>query len=511
MYGKFFKIGTAQRNDCVKNLKNLEVVIIFSKAIKKYVGILTALLIGFVTLVNPQLVEAGSGTEDDPFIIGMDQAMAPFTFLDDNGEPAGLEIEMFEIIAEEQGFEYQFQNFSFSAGIQALETGQIDGMLAGVAVTPEREEVFDFSENILEVGNTFAVHADSDYETIEDLRGETISVKTGSTGLDIVEEMSEEYDFNILTFDQSVNMHEAVMNGDAAASVESSAVQAFAISTGQVNFRQVGDVINPVNQALATNDGPDGALLTQFDEGLAQLKEDGRYDEILDKYFGETADAESTGISTTPRAIANSLAQGLWTTIWTAVASIIIATILGLIFSLMRISNSKILRFIADIYIYAMRGIPMIVFSFFVFFGVSDWLGTNFEPAAAGIAALSINAGAYIAEILRGGIQGVSRGQEEAARSLGMPAGMTMRKIILPQALRSVTPALVNQFISTLKNTSILSVIGVVELTMSGQIIISRTYRSGAIWMAVGIIYIVLITILTKISERIEANMESAS
>lgn len=464
------------------------------------------LLIGLSAFTPNHLAEANDSS-GEPYIIGMDQAMAPFTFFDDNGEPAGLEIEIFDLIAEEQGFEYEYQNFSFNAALQALETGQIDGLLAGVAVTPAREEVFDFSENILEVGNTFAVRADSPYETIEDLRGETISVKTGSTGLDIVEEMQAEYDFNILTFDQSVNMHQAVMNGDAAASVESSAVQAFAISTGQVDFRQIGDVINPVNQALATNAGPDGDLLTQFDEGLAQIKADGRYDEILDRYFGETADAESTGIGTTPRAIVNSLLNGLWTTLWTAVVSIIIATILGLIFALMRISDNKVLRFIADIYIYAMRGIPMIVFSFFVFFGVSDMLGTNFEPVVAGIAALSINAGAYIAEILRGGIQGVPRGQTEAARSLGMPAGLTMRKIVLPQALQSATPALVNQFISTLKNTSILSVIGVVELTMSGQIIISRTYQSGVIWMVVGITYIVLITILTKISERIEKNM----
>lgn len=482
-----------------------------NKMLKKVIAIVGILLVSFIGLSKLNVAQASSGTDEDPFIIGMDQAMAPFTFLDDNGDPAGLEIEMFEIIAEEQGFAYEFQNLSFSAGIQALETGQIDGLLAGVAVTPEREEVFDFSENILEVGNTFAVRSDSDYETVEDLRGETISVKNGSTGLEIIEEMQDEYDFNILTFDQSVNMHQAVMNGDAAASVESSAVQAFAISTGQVDFRQIGDVINPVNQSLATNGGPDGELLTMFDEGLAQIKEDGRYDDILDQYFGETADAETTGVSTTPRAIANSIATGLWRTIWMAFVSIIFATILGLIFGLMRISNNAILKFIADVYIYAMRGIPMIVFSFFVFFGVSDWLGTNFQPVSAGIAALSINTGAYIAEIIRGGILGVPNGQEEAARSLGMPAGLTMRKIILPQAFRHALPSLVNQFILTLKNTSILSVIGVVELTMAGQIIISRTYRSGAMWLIVGTIYIILITALTKLSERIEKNMENTT
>ena len=173
----------------------------------------------------------------------------------------------------------------------------------------------------------------------------------------------------------------------------------------------------------------------------------------------------------------------------------------------MRVSDNKLLKLLADIYIYAMRGIPMIVFAFFNFFGVAQWLNVNFSPAVAGIIALSINTGAYIAEIVRGGIQSVSRGQEEAARSLGMDPSLTVRKVILPQAFKAMIPSLVNQFILALKNTSILSVIGMVELTTAGQIIISRTYQSGNIWLIVGAIYIVLITVLTKISERMENNL----
>lgn len=179
----------------------------------------------------------------------------------------------------------------------------------------------------------------------------------------------------------------------------------------------------------------------------------------------------------------------------------------------MRVSSNRIIKLIADIYIYAMRGVPMIVFAFFIYFGVAQWLNTNFSPAIAGIAALSINTGAYIAEIVRGGIQGVPRGQMEAGRSLGMNYSLTMRKIILPQALKAMIPSLVNQFILALKNTSVLSVIGMVELTTAGQIIIARTYQSGNIWLIVGTVYIVLITVLTKLSEYMESrlNVSSAS
>ena len=242
-----------------------------------------------------------------------------------------------------------------------------------------------------------------------------------------------------------------------------------------MDLRQIDEQINPVDQAFATNAGPDSELLTKFNAGFENIKADGTFDEIMEKYLGENADTESTGIATTPQAIASSLASGLWNTIWIAFVSILFASIIGLVFGLMRVSDNKLLKLLADIYIYAMRGIPMIVFAFFIFFGVAQWLNVNFSPAVAGIIALSINTGAYIAEIVRGGIQSISRGQEEAARSLGMDASLTMRKVILPQAFKAMIPSLVNQFILALKNTSILSVIGMVELTTAGQIIISRT------------------------------------
>lgn len=485
----------------------MEVIIIMTVLIKSFLSLVLSLILGLTVSFQPETVHA-TETQGETYTIGMDQTMAPFTFLDDNGDPAGLELEIFDAIAADQDIDYVYQNMSFSAALQALETKQIDGLLAGVAITPERAKVIDFSTPIIEVGNQFAVRADSDYETVEDLKGATIAVKTGSTGLEIIQEMQEEYDFDILPFDQSVNMHRAVMNGNADAAVESSVVQAFAISTGQVDFRQIDEQINPVDQAFATNDGPDSELLTKFNAGFENIKADGTFDAIMEKYLGEAADTESTGIATTPRAIARSLANGLWNTVWIAFVSILLASIIGLIFGLMRVSDNKILKLLADIYIYAMRGIPMIVFAFFIYFGVSQWLNINFSPAIAGIIALSINTGAYIAEIVRGGIQSVSRGQEEAARSLGMDGSLTMRKVILPQAFKAMIPSLVNQFILALKNTSILSVIGMVELTTAGQIIISRTYQSGNIWLIVGIIYIILITVLTKISERMENNLD---
>ena len=130
------------------------------------------------------------------------------------------------------------------------------------------------------------------------------------------------------------------------------------------------------------------------------------------------------------------------------------------------------------------------------------------EAITAGIITLSLNAGAYTAELFRAGIQSVPKGQMEAARSLGLPYGMAMRKVILPQAVKTMIPALVNQCIITLKDSSILSVIGMAELTQAGKLIIAQNLRSFEMWLIVGVIYFIIIMILSKISSYIEGKLQ---
>lgn len=160
------------------------------------------------------------------------------------------------------------------------------------------------------------------------------------------------------------------------------------------------------------------------------------------------------------------------------------------------------------VYVDIMRGIPMMVLAFFVFFTIPQLLGIKMVATIAAIIVLSLNAGAYIAELVRGGINAVDKGQLEAARSLGLPYSKAMRKIILPQAIKIMIPSFINQFVITLKDTTILSVIGLVELTQSGKIVVARTYDSN-MWFVIAFIYIVVITALTRISNRIERRVNN--
>jgi His/Glu/Gln/Arg/opine family amino acid ABC transporter permease subunit len=207
------------------------------------------------------------------------------------------------------------------------------------------------------------------------------------------------------------------------------------------------------------------------------------------------------------------LLRGMVVTVETTILALLIAIFLGLFTCLAGLSKKGPLHFIARFYIWAIRGTPLLVQTFFVYFGVPQLvqsLGLNFRlsPLAAGIITLSMNAGAYIAEIFRGGIQAIDKGQTEAARSLGLSHNRAMFKIILPQAVRISIPALVNQFIISLKDTSIISIISLAEIVYEAKIYIGRTMQSFATWTIVGAVYLAVITVLSRISTHVEKRLD---
>ncbi|WP_248510869.1 amino acid ABC transporter permease [Sporosarcina sp. NCCP-2222] len=178
----------------------------------------------------------------------------------------------------------------------------------------------------------------------------------------------------------------------------------------------------------------------------------------------------------------------------TAIA-LVIGIVLGILFALMRISKSKILSTIANIYISVIRGTPLIVQIMFLYYGITSIIVlSNFW---AGAIALGVHNGAYIAEIFRGAIQGVDRGQREASLALGMNKNQTMRRIIFPQALRIAIPPLGNQFIITLKDSSLVYVIGVTELFGLANREAASSFLPFETFMVVGLYYLVLVLIFT--------------
>ncbi|WP_136685807.1 amino acid ABC transporter permease [Falsirhodobacter xinxiangensis] len=195
--------------------------------------------------------------------------------------------------------------------------------------------------------------------------------------------------------------------------------------------------------------------------------------------------------------------RAAWLVLWLTVLTIIVSWICGLAAALAQRSDYRILRGIAGFYIWFIRGTPALVQIFIIYFGLPQ-LGIRLSPFTAGVIALGVNSGAYVAEIIRSGLSAIHKGQTESALAIGFSHAQTMRTIILPQVFRIILPSITNEAISTLKNTSLLSAITVVELTLYAQTLISATFRPFDFYIAVAVIYLALTSVLTQLANWLE-------
>lgn len=210
-----------------------------------------------------------------------------------------------------------------------------------------------------------------------------------------------------------------------------------------------------------------------------------------------------------------SLLLGALMTLFLTVVAVFNGIILGTFTGIFRVIHNKVLNILSGIYVDFIRGTPLLVQIFMIHFGAPPILGAIFgrdaipiNPFVSALLALSINSGAYVAEIVRAGIQSIDKGQMEAARSLGMTYWQAMRHVILPQALKRVIPPLGNEFIAMLKDSSLVSVIGMEEMVRKAQIIVTRSYRPTETWLEVGILFLIMTLPFTRLVARLERRLK---
>lgn len=201
------------------------------------------------------------------------------------------------------------------------------------------------------------------------------------------------------------------------------------------------------------------------------------------------------------------LLTGLRLTLIITFLGLFIGFVLGAVFGLGKLSRNPVIRRLSGAYVEAVRGTPIMVQVMFLYFGLPMVLGTRIPPLAAGVVAIAVNSGAYIAEIVRGAVQSIDRGQMEAARSVGLTQAQAMLYVIWPQAFRRMIPPLGNQFIISLKDTSLLVVIGVGELTRQGQEIIAVNFRAFEVWLTVAIMYLCVTLTIAKLLQLVEKRL----
>lgn len=231
---------------------------------------------------------ADSTAADKTWVIATDTVFKPFEYTDASGNFVGIDVDIVAAIAEDQGFKYELKSLGWDAAIAACQSGQADGMIAGASITEKRKASgWTFSDGYYDSNQTLTVPVDSDITGFADLSGKMVAVKTGTQGATYAESLKDEYGFDLTYFEDSPTMYQAVLGGQCVGCFEDTPIMKASIKDGDLALKVLDDTASdpaPYGFAIFSEDSQE--LLDMFNKGLADIKANGKYDEILKKYLG---------------------------------------------------------------------------------------------------------------------------------------------------------------------------------------------------------------------------------
>lgn len=422
-----------------------------------------------------------------------------------NAKYVGIDINLAKDIAKDLHAKLIIKNMSFDSLLVALETGKIDMVIAAMVPSAERKKSVDFS-NIYykQSGEYFLINKKdkNKFTNIKAFKNQTLGAQTGSLQYNLVK--SQMKYSNLKGLSKINNLVLALQSGKVAGVVvEELIAKAYAENNKNLLAVNLSLKASKSGNAIAIAKGQTD-LVKAVNKTIAKVKKNNlinkKYLPVAAKYM-KTAGKSNTMAKYVPYFI-----KGVGYTIVITIFSVLIGVILGTILALMRLSKVKIARWIAIGYIEFIRGTPQMVQILFVYFGVG-MLISNLSAVVAGIIAIGLNSGAYVAEDVRSGINSVAKGQTEAARSLGLSQTKTYRYVIIPQALKNIWPALGNEFITLLKDSSLVSVIGVSELMYQTELVQTSTYRGVFPLFIAMVIYFIMTFTLSRALNYFERRM----
>ena len=248
-----------------------------------------ATMVGCGDTAAEQKPEASEGSGEKVWVIATDTAFKPFEYTDDNGDFVGIDMEILDAVAKDQGFEYKVDVLGWDAAIAACQAGQADGMIAGASITEERKASgWIFSDGYYDANQSMAVEASSDIDGFDDLAGKSVAVKTASMSATYAEELASEYGFTVTYFEDSPTMYQAVVGGQVAAVFDDTPIMASNIKETGIAMKIVDGTGNdPAEYGFAIFNADNQELVDMFNAGLKNIKANGTYDEIISKYLGE--------------------------------------------------------------------------------------------------------------------------------------------------------------------------------------------------------------------------------
>ncbi|MCC1250793.1 ABC transporter permease subunit [Staphylococcus aureus] len=483
------------------------------KCLIRFILVLGLLISSAMVYINPTAHAEQDQTwekikERGELRVGLSADYAPMEFehtVNGKTEYAGVDIDLAKKIAKDNNLKLKIVNMSFDSLLGALKTGKIDIIISGMTSTPERKKQVDFSDSYMMTKNIMLVKKDkvNEYKDIKDFNNKKVGAQKGTEQEKIAQ--TEIENASITSLSRLPDVILALKSGKVeGAVVEKPVAEAYLKQNPKLGISNVKFNEEEKDTVIAVpKDSP--KLLSQINKTIKEVKDKG----LIDKYMTNAANAMNDDSGFISK-YGSFFLKGIKITILISLIGVGLGSILGAFVALMKLSKIKIISWIASIYIEILRGTPMLVQVFIVFFGITAALGLDISALVCGTIALVINSSAYIAEIIRAGINAVDKGQMEAARSLGLNYRQTMKSVIMPQAIKNILPALGNEFVTLIKESSIVSTIGVGEIMFNAQVVQGISFDPFTPLLVAAALYFVLTFVLTRIMNMIEGRLNAS-
>ncbi|EOB7284193.1 polar amino acid ABC transporter inner membrane subunit [Staphylococcus aureus] len=483
------------------------------KCLIRFILVLGLLISSAMVYINPTAHAEQDQTwekikERGELRVGLSADYAPMEFehtVNGKTEYAGVDIDLAKKIAKDNNLKLKIVNMSFDSLLGALKTGKIDIIISGMTSTPERKKQVDFSDSYMMTKNIMLVKKDkvNEYKDIKDFNNKKVGAQKGTEQEKIAQ--TEIENASITSLSRLPDVILALKSGKVeGAVVEKPVAEAYLKQNPKLGISNVKFNEEEKDTVIAVpKDSP--KLLSQINKTIKKVKDKG----LIDKYMTNAANAMNDDSGFISK-YGSFFLKGIKITILISLIGVALGSILGAFVALMKLSKIKIISWIASIYIEILRGTPMLVQVFIVFFGITAALGLDISALVCGTIALVINSSAYIAEIIRAGINAVDKGQMEAARSLGLNYRQTMKSVIMPQAIKNILPALGNEFVTLIKESSIVSTIGVGEIMFNAQVVQGISFDPFTPLIVAAALYFVLTFVLTRIMNMIEGRLNAS-
>ncbi|HHO5856826.1 TPA: ABC transporter permease subunit [Staphylococcus aureus] len=483
------------------------------KCLIRFILVLGLLISSAMVYINPTAHAEQDQTwekikERGELRVGLSADYAPMEFehtVNGKTEYAGVDIDLAKKIAKDNNLKLKIVNMSFDSLLGALKTGKIDIIISGMTSTPERKKQVDFSDSYMMTKNIMLVKKDkvNEYKDIKDFNNKKVGAQKGTEQEKIAQ--TEIENASITSLSRLPDVILALKSGKVeGAVVEKPVAEAYLKQNPKLGISNVKFNEEEKDTVIAVpKDSP--KLLSQINKTIKEVKDKG----LIDKYMTNAANAMNDDSGFISK-YGSFFLKGIKITILISLIGVALGSILGAFVALMKLSKIKIISWIASIYIEILRGTPMLVQVFIVFFGITAALGLDISALVCGTIALVINSSAYIAEIIRAGINAVDKGQMEAARSLGLNYRQTMKSVIMPQAIKNILPALGNEFVTLIKESSIVSTIRVGEIMFNAQVVQGISFDPFTPLIVAAALYFVLTFVLTRIMNMIEGRLNAS-